>query len=39
MSLMIAHYERVGEVKVSDAELDQPSKAETAWQQRMQREG
>jgi dihydrofolate reductase len=37
--LTIAHYERGGEVKVGDTALAEPSKAETARQERMKREG
>jgi dihydrofolate reductase len=37
--LMIAHYERAGEVKVGDTALDSPSDAERARQERMKREG
>jgi hypothetical protein len=37
--LMIAHYERGGEVKVADTALAEPSKAEAARQERMKREG
>jgi dihydrofolate reductase len=37
--VMIAHYERAGQVKVSDTALDQPSQAEVARQARMKREG
>ena len=36
--LMIAHYERAGEVKVADTALAQPSKAELARQERMKRD-
>jgi dihydrofolate reductase len=39
MGLMIAHYERGGEIKVGDTALDNPSKAEAARQERMKREG
>ena len=38
LGLMVAHYERGGAVKVNDA-APAPSKAETARQERMQREG
>jgi hypothetical protein len=38
-ALTIAHYERGGEVKVSDTALAEPSKAEVARQARMKREG
>jgi dihydrofolate reductase len=37
--VVIAHYERGGEIKVSDTALDSPSKREIARQQRMKREG
>ena len=37
--LMIAHYERGGEVTVADTALAEPSKAEAARQERMKREG
>jgi dihydrofolate reductase len=37
--IMIGHYERDGEIKTSGAQLDSPSKAETARQERMKREG
>ena len=37
--LMIAHYERAGEVKIGDTALDSPSDAERARQERMKREG
>lgn len=36
--IMIAHYERDGEVKIGDTALDNPSAAETARQARMKRE-
>jgi hypothetical protein len=36
--LVIAHYERGGEVKVADTALAEPSKAETVRQERMKRE-
>jgi hypothetical protein len=36
---MIGHYEREGEIKIGDAQLDSPSKAEAARQERMKREG
>jgi hypothetical protein len=39
VALTIAHYERGGEVKVSDTALAEPSKAEVARQARMKREG
>jgi dihydrofolate reductase len=37
--VMIAHYERGGEIGIVDAALPQPSKAEVARQERMKREG
>jgi dihydrofolate reductase len=37
--ILIAHYERDGAVKIGNAELSEPSKAETARQKRMKREG
>jgi dihydrofolate reductase len=37
--LMIAHYERGGEIKIGDTALDKPSAAEQARQERMKREG
>jgi len=37
--VMIAHYERGGEIKIVDAALAEPSKAEAARQERMKREG
>jgi dihydrofolate reductase len=37
--VMIAHYERGGEIKIVDAALAEPSKAEVARQERMKREG
>jgi dihydrofolate reductase len=37
--LVIAHYERGGEVEVGDTALEEPSKAETARRERMKREG
>ena len=37
--VMIAHYERGGEIKSVDAALAEPSKAEAARQERMKREG
>jgi len=37
--VMIAHYERGGEIKIVDATLAEPSKAEAARQERMKREG
>lgn len=37
--LMIAHYERSGEIKISTSARGEPSKAEEARQERMKREG
>ena len=37
--LMIAHYERAGEIRIGDGALESPSDAERARQDRMQREG
>ena len=37
--IMIAHYERAGEIKVGDTAMDLPSEAERARQERMKREG
>ena len=37
--IMIAHYERDGEIRVGDTGLKNPSKAEVARQERMKREG
>ena len=37
--LVIAHYERTGDIKIGDAALDSPSDAERARQERMKREG
>src|SRR5216684_7961368 len=37
--VMIAHYERGGEIKIVDGALDSPSKREIARQERMKREG
>ena len=37
--VVIGHYERGGEIKVSDTALDSPSKREIARQERMKREG
>ncbi|MDY7232179.1 dihydrofolate reductase family protein [Hyalangium rubrum] len=37
--LVIAHYERGGEIKIGDTALDKPSKAEEARRERMKREG
>jgi hypothetical protein len=36
---MIGHYERGGETKIGDTAMNSPSKAETARQERMKREG
>ena len=37
--LMIAHYERAGEIKIGDTAVDSPSDAERARRERMKREG
>jgi dihydrofolate reductase len=37
--VLIGHYEREGEIKVSDTALDSPSQREIARQERMKREG
>jgi dihydrofolate reductase len=37
--LVIAHYERRGDIQIGDTALAEPSKAETARQARMKREG
>ena len=37
--LMIAHYERAGDIRIGDTALDEPSAAEEARQERMKREG
>jgi hypothetical protein len=37
--LVIAHYERTGDIKIADTALDSPSEAERARQERMKREG
>jgi len=37
--VMIAHYERAGEIRIVDGALDSPSKREIARQERMRREG
>jgi dihydrofolate reductase len=37
--LMIAHYERAGEIKIGDTALDSPSDAERVRRERMKREG
>jgi len=37
--LMIAHYERGGDIKIGDTALDNPSKPERARRERMKREG
>ena len=37
--VLIGHYERDGEIKISDGALDSPSKREIARQERMKREG
>jgi dihydrofolate reductase len=36
---MLAHYERAGDIKIGDAAMDKPSKAELARRERMKREG
>lgn len=37
--LVIAHYERAGEIRVGDTAMETPSEAERARQERMRREG
>lgn len=37
--LVIAHYERAGEIRIGDTALDAPTSAELARQERMKREG
>jgi dihydrofolate reductase len=37
--LLMAHYERSGEIKIGETAFDKPSKAEEARQERMKREG
>jgi dihydrofolate reductase len=37
--LMIAHYERAGDIKIGDTAMEKPSAAEEARQERMEREG
>ena len=37
--LMIAHYQRAGEIKIGDTAVDSPSDAELARRERMKREG
>jgi dihydrofolate reductase len=37
--LVIAHYERAGDIKIGDTALDSPTEAERARQKRMKREG
>ena len=37
--LVIAHYERAGDIKIGDTALESPSDAERARQERMKREG
>jgi dihydrofolate reductase len=39
LGLMVAHYERAGEIELGDTALDSPSDAERARQERMKREG
>jgi hypothetical protein len=36
--LVIAHFERAGDIKIGDTALDSPSDAERARQERMKRE-
>jgi hypothetical protein len=36
--VLIGHYERDGEIKISDGALDSPSKREIARRERMKRE-
>jgi hypothetical protein len=38
-SMMIAHYERAGEIKIGGPALDSPSDRERAHQERIKREG
>jgi dihydrofolate reductase len=38
MGIVIAHYERDGEIKIGDTALDSPSKREIARQEKLQRE-
>lgn len=37
--VVVAHYERGGEIEIGDTAMDKPSKAEDARQERMKREG
>jgi hypothetical protein len=37
-TLVIAHYERTGEIRIGETALDAPSDAERARQERMKRE-
>lgn len=37
--LIVGHYEREGEIKIGDTDLDSPSEREVARRQRMKREG
>jgi hypothetical protein len=37
--VLIAHYERVGDIKIGDTSLDSPNDRERARQGRMKREG
>jgi dihydrofolate reductase len=37
--VVLAHYERAGDIKLGDAGLDKPSKAEAARRERMKQEG
>ena len=39
MGVMVAHYERAGEIKLGDTAVDSPSDAERARRERMKREG
>jgi dihydrofolate reductase len=39
MGVVIAHYERAGEIKIGDTEVDSPSDAERTRRERMKREG
>jgi hypothetical protein len=37
--LMIAHYQRAGDIRIGDTALDSPSEDERARRERMKREG
>ena len=37
--IIVAHYERDGEIRIGDTASEQPSEAERARQERMKREG